>query len=102
MGVLVIHAGGGWGHHSGDGQSHHSYGGFPSGVWEGLFRKLIKPLSCEVREAVTTVVHPVHYTQLCTAWQSDYAHAHLLDVIRQLLFHGVNTRTSFKTANYST
>jgi len=55
----------------------------PSGGGEGLFGKLIKPLTCEEWEAIST--------QLGKQWrQSDYGHTYLLDIICWLRLHRVN------------
>jgi len=52
----------------------------------GLFGKLIKPITYEVWEAHSSIhIECVMPSYAITAWWSDYGHAHLSDIICQIL-----------------
>jgi len=70
-----------------------------TGGGDGMFRKLIKLLTCEVREARIECVVP-SYT--ITAWRSNNTHAHLLNIICQIHLLRVSVWMHLKTANYGT
>jgi len=63
--------------------------------------KLIKPLRCEIWKAISTIhMECVVPTYAMTAWWSDYPHEHRPEVIHQIHFYRVNTRTCLNTANH--
>jgi len=67
--------------------------GLPRGGGVGLFGKLIKPLTCEVSNALDPV------TQLLRDGMIT-PRTHLPDVIHQIHLCRVNIRMHHKTANY--
>jgi len=75
---------------------------FLTGGGAGLFRKLIKPLTCELvfgsgfNNPALNVLCPV--MQSVTALKSDYTHTHLLDIIRQIRLQTVNVWMCLKTS----
>jgi len=60
---------------------------------------LIKPLTCEVWEVISTVLCGI-LNYAVTTWQSDYFCAHLPNALHQIHLLKASIHTHLTTANY--